>query len=190
MTQSHISALFLFKCSFDSGSSLFGSFILFLPALLYIFLYISSHISDCFVPFHSFSSSSTETISSCVSQRTQGSPYLQSASISCRTIKKNHVQREVLPPGLEGSFSLLCLGPSWVLFHHLESPLSRFSLGHPTRKTAVSLASHPGAGCFLSGTEPCLAQRLMWQVLPRASLSQPRGVLLLSSWDPRSDWRI
>lgn len=85
---------------------------LFLPALI-VSLLISQTV--LFLLFPS-SASSIETISSCISQRTQCSPYLRSASVSCRKVKNSHVQRGLLPSGLEDSFSLLqALSFHWSL---------------------------------------------------------------------------
>ena len=156
------SALFLFKCSFDSGS--FGDYIifLFLPALI-VSLLISQTV--LFLLFPS-SASSTETISSCISQRTHCSPYLRSASVSCRKVKNSHVQRSLLPSGLEDSFSLLqalCLsiGPLLEFFHHMREPFIQIQSWPSDEVNAVSSASLLGAGDFLSGIEACLTQTLM-----------------------------
>jgi len=143
---------------FDSGS--FGDCIifLFLPALI-VSLLISQTV--LFLLFPS-SASSTETISSCISQ----SPYLRSASVSCRKVKNSHVQRGLLPSGLEDSFSLLqalCLsiGPLLEFFHHIREPFIQIQSWPSDEVNAVSSASLLGAGGFLSGIEACWTQTLM-----------------------------
>ena len=135
---------------------------LFLPALT-VSLLISQTV--LFLLFPSLASS-IETISSCISQRTQCSPYLRSASVSCRKVKNSHVQRGLLPSGLEDSFSLLqaprlSIGPLLELFHHIREPFIPIQSWPSNEVNAVSSDSHLGAGSFLWRIKACLTQTLM-----------------------------
>lgn len=130
---------------------------LFLPALI-VSLLISQTVLFLLLPS---SAISIETISSCISQRTHCSPYLRSASVSCRKVKNSHVHKDLLPLGLEDSFSLLqalCLsiGPLLEFFYHLREPFIQIQSWPSDEVNAVSSASHLGAGSFLSGIEACL----------------------------------
>lgn len=134
---------------------------LFLPALT-VSLLISQTVLFLLFPL----ASSIETISSCISQRTQCSPYLRSASCSCRKVKNSHVQRGLLPSGLEDSFSLLqalCLsiGPLLELFHHIRELFIPIQSWPSNEVNAVSSASHLGAGSFLWRIKASLTQTLM-----------------------------